>query len=300
MSNRNPFETLGITPAMVRALAGKELFSLVKASYRALMLIYHPDRSPLHDQELKIQRNKKVAEINLAFEKLDHDRDPASLEHYQQLYARRAGEGWKKTIRQLNREILDLQTKNDTLSQGYLSHLLKPCFADPLETPAGSGGVFELRNQIVGLQDIAINHNVRSLTWTLGTNYKEMKFDAEGRMFYKLPCRNKFIQVNFIKLLGTVDKDKVDLLPLLDRVTPKDQAVHPEKWKKIAPENLKCFDILNRLSFEKFRRHCLPFLKSELREGAFFFSLHRNSALENHINLEGLIIRTHSAEKNSS
>lgn len=295
MSNRNPFEILGIAPAMVRALAGKELFSLVKASYRALMLIYHPDRSPLHDQELKIQRNKKVAEINLAYEKLDHDRDPASLEHYQLLYARRVGEGWKKTIRQLNREISDLNSNNDTLSRGYLRHLLEPCFPDQAGSVSDISTIFQLKNRIVGLQDIAINHNVRSLTWTLGTNYKEMKFDVEGRMFYKLPCRKRMIPVNFIKLLGTVDKDKVDLVPLLDRVTPKDQVVQPEKWKKTVPENLKCFDVLNRLSFEKFRLHCLPFLKPDLREGAFLFSLHRNSVPENRINLEGLIIRTHSA-----
>ena len=292
MKTKNPFETLGIAPAMVRALAGKELFSLVKASYRALMLIYHPDRSPLHDQELKIQRTNKVAEINLAFEKLDHDRDPDSLEHYQHLYARRVGEGWKKTLRQLNREILDLNSMNENLSRGYLRHLLEPCFLDHSEPISGITSIFHLRNRIVGLQDLAINHNVRSLTWTLRTNYKEIKFDSEGRMFYKLPCRKRFIQVNFIKLLGTVDKDKVDLISLLDRVIPKDQVVQPEKWKKGALENLKCFDILNRLSVEKFSRHCLPFLKPDMSEGSFLFSLHRNTAQENRINLEGLIIRT--------
>ncbi len=293
MKTKNPFETLGITPAMVRALAGKELFSLVKASYRALMLIYHPDRSPLHDQELKIQRTKKVAEINLAFEKLDHDRDPASLEHYQQLYARRAGEGWKKTLRQLNREILDLKAENENLSEGYLRHLLDPCFPDQSEPVSGLSNIFHLKNRIVGLQDIAINHNVRSLTWMLGTNYKEIKFDSEGKMFYKLPCRKRSIPVNFIKLLGTVDKDKVDLIPLLDRVIPKDQEVQAEKWKKGAPENLKCFDVLNSMSAEKFRRHCLPFLKPDMSEGSFLFSLHRNTAQEKRINLEGLIIRNH-------
>ena len=293
MKTRNPCETLGIAPAMVRALAGKELFSLVKASYRALLLIYHPDRAPLHDLELKIQRNKKVAEINLAFERLDHDRDPASLEHYQQLYARRVGEGWKKTLRQLNREILDLNSHNENLSRGYLRHLLAPCFPDQTESVSGTTSIFHLKNRIVGLQDIAINHNVRTLTWTLGTNYKEIKFDSGGRMFYKLPCRKRIIPVNFIKLLGTVDKDKVDLIPLLDRVISKDQTVQPEKWKKGVSENLKCFDILNTLSAEKFRRHCLPFLKPDMSEGAFLFSLHRNTAQEKQINLEGLIIRTH-------
>jgi curved DNA-binding protein CbpA len=218
MKTKNPFEILGITPAMTRSLAGKELFSMVKASYRALLLIYHPDRSPLHDQELKIQRTKKMAEINLAFEKLDHDRNPASLEHYQNLYARRVGEGWKKTIRQLNREIVDLNTDKESLSRGYLRHLLEPCFPEMLDPVSGRSSILHLKNLRLGLQDIAIHHNVRSLNWELGTNYKEIKFDAEGRMFYKLPCRKKAIPVNFIKLLGTVEKDQVDLIPLLDRV----------------------------------------------------------------------------------
>jgi hypothetical protein len=293
MKTKNPFETLGIAPAIVRTLAGKELFSLVKASYRALLLIYHPDRSPLHDQELKKERTKKVAEINLAFEKLNHDRDPVSLEHYQHLYVRRVGEGWKKTIRQLNREILDLNANNENLSRGYLRHLLEPCFPDQVDPRGEVINVFHLKNRVVGLQDIAINHNVRSLTWMLGTNYKEIKFDSEGRMFYKMPCRKRVIPVNFIKLLGTVDKDKVDLVPLLDRVIPKDQEVQLEKWQKGAPENLKCFDVLNSLSAEKFRRHCLPFLKPDMSEGSFLFSIHRNSAKEKRINLEGLIIRTH-------
>lgn len=294
MKIKNPFEVLGIAPSMVRALEGKELFSLVKSSYRALQLIYHPDRSPFHDQTLKLQKTQKVAEINLALEKLDYDRDPDSLDHYRNLYVRRAGEGWKKTIRQLNREIQELKSGNESLSRGYLRYLLEPCFQDPLGLAFKNTEILNLKNRRFGLQDIAINHNVRSMTWDLGTNYKELKFDAEGRMFYKLPCRKRFIQVNFIKLLGTVEKDKVDLIPLLDRVVPQDLVVQQEKMKKGFPENSKCFDILNRLSVDEFRQHCLPFLRPDLTEGAFLFSLHRNACQENRVNLEGLIIRVHS------
>lgn len=294
MKTKNPFEILGIAPTMVRGLEGKELFSLVKASYRALQLIYHPDRSPLHDQNLKIQKTQKVAEINLAFEKLNHDRDPASLDHYRNLYVRRTGEGWKKTIRQMNREIQGLNTTNEFLSQGYLNHLLEPCFPDQQSALSRKADVFNLKNQRFGLQDIAINHNVRSLSWDLGTNYKEIKFDAEGRMFYKLACRKRFIQANFIKLLGTVEKGKVDLIPLMDRVTPQEVLIQQEKGIKGYAENQNCFDILNSLSIDKFRRHCLPFLKTELTEGAFLFSLHRKTCQDQRINLEGLIIRVHS------
>jgi hypothetical protein len=296
MKTKNPFEVLGIAPTMARALEGKELFSLIKSSYRALQLIYHPDRSPLHDQNLKIQKTQKVAEINLAFEKLNHDREPGSLDHYRNLYIRRTGEGWKKTIRLMNRELQELIAKNEFLSQGYLKYLLEPCFVDPQSAISEEAAVFNLKNRRFGLQDIAINHNVRSLTWDLGTNYKEIKFDAEGRMFYKLACRKRFIQVNFIKLLGTVDKDKVDVIPLMDRVVPQDLMIQQGMAGKGYDENQKCFDILNSLTFEKFRRHCLPFLKSELTEGAFLFSLHRKTCQENRINLEGLIIRVHSGQ----
>lgn len=293
MKTRNPFEVLGIAPTMVQALEGKELFSLIKSSYRALQLIYHPDRSPLQDQNLKIQKTQKVAEINLAFEKLNHDRDAASLDHYRNLYIRRTGDGWKKTLRQMNREMGALYSTNELLSKGYLRHLLEPCFPDRQDFVSEHAAVFNLKNSRFGLQDIAINHNVRSLSWDLGTNYKEIKFDHEGRMFYKLPCRKRFMEVKFIKLLGTVDKDKVDVIPLMDRVVPQDLMMEQEKGKKRFEDNPKGFDILNSLPIERFRSHCLPFLKPDLTEGSFLFSLHRKTCQENRINLEGLIIRVH-------
>jgi curved DNA-binding protein CbpA len=290
MKNRNPFEILGIAPNITRSLEGKDLFSLIKSSYRALMLIYHPDRGPLGDQTLQAQRNQKVAEINLAFEKLDHDRHPESLEHYRELYGKKRPAGWKKIIRELNREIQGLSAANQTLSQGYLHHILQsiPRKNQGADPPAS---IFNLENRQLGLQDIAINHNIRSLNWNLGTNYKEIKFDAEGRMFYKLPCRKRFLQVNFIKLLGTVDKKKVDLIPLLDRVVPRDQLRPDKKWKKLFAGNLKYFDILNSISLDEFRTHCLPHLKPELKEGSFLFSLHCTEPECDHINLEGLIVR---------
>jgi hypothetical protein len=293
MKTRNPFEVLGIAPNMVRALEDRELFSLIKSSYRALQLIYHPDRSPLHDQNLKIQKTQKVAEINIAFEKLNLERDPDSLDHFRNLYVRKPSEGWKKTLRQMNRQLAELHSKTELLSQGYLRHLLEPCFPEQQDFACEHAAVFNLKSRRFGLQDIAINHNVHSLSWDLGTNYKELKFDAEGRMFYKLPCRKRFIQVNFIKLLGAVDKDKVDLVPLLDRVIPQDLLIRQEKGGKPYEESQKGFDILNSLPVEKFRRHCLPFLKPDLSEGSFLFSLHRKTCQENQINLEGLIIRVH-------
>jgi len=278
---------------MVRNLSGRDLFALVKASYRALLLIYHPDRAAGEDPDAIRQRNRKVAEINLAYEKLNHERDPASLEHYQNVYARRATEGWRKTIRSLNKEIMALTVENEHLSGAYLRHLLQTSFPDSASSNPGQADVFHLKNIRLGLQDIAINHNIRSLTWELGTNYKEIHFDAEGRMFYKFPCRKKAIPVNFIRLLGTVDKDKVDLIPLLDREIPGDRQGRPISWKKGSEKGAAGFDVLNTLSMEKFRRFCLPYLKPEMNEGAFLFSVHRNSLAQNRIHLEGLIIRTH-------
>lgn len=293
MKSKNPFEVLGITPAMVRNLSSGELFSLVKASYRALLMIYHPDRIAGADQDLIRQRTRKVAEINLAFEKLNHERDPASLEHYQHLYARKASEGWRKTIRLLHKEIEALQAERENLSEAYLRHLLATSFPGSPSPFPEKADIFHLKSLRLGLQDIAIHHNIRSLTWELGTNYKEIRFDAEGRMFYKLPCRKKAIPVNFIKLIGTVDKEKVDLIPLLDRQIPNDRPDRRASWEKGGKESKSAFDVLNTLSMEKFRRHCLPHLKPEMKEGAFLFSVHKGALVQNRIHLEGLIIRTH-------
>ena len=288
---KNPFELLGLSPEIVRFLDGKELFSLVRASYRALLMIYHPDRAPLQDDLLQRQKTKKVAELNLAYEKLNLDRNPESLQHFKELYVRRLGEGWQKTVRKLNREIQELTRFNHSLSQNYLRFLIEPCFPRPQTDPSDQATLYNLKNRRLGLQDLAINHNVRSSNWNLGTNYKEIKIDPEGRMFYKLPNRKRFIPVNFIRLLGTVDKDQVDLLPLLDRVLPRDFECQGRKWKNPYPETLKGFDLMNTLAYEDFRQHCLPFLKPELVEGSYLFSFHRTVPHFDRISLEGLIIR---------
>jgi curved DNA-binding protein CbpA len=287
---KNPFELLGLSPEIVRALEGGELSALVKASYRALLMIYHPDRSPLQDEHLVFQKTKKAAELNLAYEKLDYERNPDSLEHYRELYIRRRGDGWQKTVRRLKRDAQDLALANQTLSRNYLRHLLSPF------SPAGDSGLSEavlpaLRNYRIGLQDVAINHNVRSFSWNLGTNYKEIKIDQEGRMSYRLPSRKRFIPINFIALLGTVGKEQVDVIPLLDRVVPRDCHWPPPKWKKSFTEYQKCFDLMNSMSLDDFRIHCLPFLKPELTEGSFLFSFHKITPQPSRISLEGLIIR---------
>jgi hypothetical protein len=290
---KNPFEMLGLSPEIVRSLEGRELFSLIRASYRALLMIYHPDRAPLQDELSKLQKTRKVAELNLAYEKLDLERNPDSLEHYRDLYVKRRGDGWQKTVRRLKQDLQDLTRFNQTLSRNYLRHLMSPFSpvkgpGSPAEAALPSPG-----NLRIGLQDVAINHNVRSSSWNLGANYKEIKIDPEGRMSYRLPSRKRFIPINFITLLGTVGKDQVDLIPLLDRVVPKDCQWPPPKWKKSVPEYLKCFDLMNSLSLDDFRIHCLPFLKPELAEGSFLFSYHKTVPRSDRINLEGLIIRLH-------
>ena len=288
---KNPFELLGLSPEIVRTLEGKELFALIRSSYRALIMIYHPDRAPLGNEPLKNLRNRKVAELNLAFEKLNHDRDPESLEHFRALYLRRLGDGWQKTLRKLNRELQELTRSNQTLSQNYLRFLLEPGFSRRATEPSDQATLYNLNNWRLGLRDLAIDHNVRSPSWNLGTNYKELKIDPEGRMFYKLPNRKRFIPVNFIRLLGTVDKEQVDLIPLLDRVLPRDFNCQSRTGKTLYPLHLKSFDLMNTLTLDEFRRHCLPHLKPELLEGSYLFSIHRTVPQQDRICLEGLIIR---------
>ena len=43
--SENPFRILGLTQALVAVLLDKEIVKLAQAHYRALQMVYHPDRA---------------------------------------------------------------------------------------------------------------------------------------------------------------------------------------------------------------------------------------------------------------
>jgi hypothetical protein len=51
-------------------------------------------------------------------------------------------------------------------------------------------------------------------------------------------------------------------------------------------------EVLNTLSLDKFKKHCLPFLRPEFRERAYLFSIQRPVyEQESNISLEGVIVK---------
>ncbi|MBW2084689.1 MAG: hypothetical protein JRI54_01495, partial [Deltaproteobacteria bacterium] len=144
----------------------------------------------------------------------------------------------------------------------------------------------------LGLNDMAITHNLRSCSWELGSNYKEIFFASDGKMSYRPVGRSKPYRVNYIQLLGTIETDKIDLVPLLNQVPPKPNFFKGPAFSSRYANHKACIEIMNMLSLEKFRKFCLPLLSPILRERAYLFSIQR-PIFENEFNisLEGVIVK---------
>ena len=68
-------------------LKEKELFILVKSVYRCLHKFYHPDMAVNNGQQQSAHNASLAIDLNLAFEKLNLDKDAESFKYYHQLYA---------------------------------------------------------------------------------------------------------------------------------------------------------------------------------------------------------------------
>ncbi|MFH1138745.1 MAG: J domain-containing protein [Pseudomonadota bacterium] len=291
-SKKNPFETLGLTPEIIIGLGEKELFSLVKSIYRALQKVYHPDHNRGKSPETAAECASRTVELNLAFEKLNLDKNPDSFKTNKKTYAARRSKGMRKKVAELENEIKRLREGRDSLADSYLAYLLRslPWNVEAGEEP-GRGPITPAGLKL-GLNDVAINHNIRTVSWNLGSNYKEIIFDALGGLLYKPVGRSRPFPVNFIILLGAIDCRLIDLVPLMDRVPPrngffKSPALDSRYGIDGAP-----LQVLNTISLDKFKKYCLPLLSPSLTERSFLFSIHRPTfEEENRVTIEGVIVK---------
>ena len=220
-TRKNPFEILGVTPEIAGRLGERDLFALVKSMYRTLLKVYHPDRQRSTDPKTIARDAARAVELNLAFESLNLDKDPESFRYYHRTYSGRINRGLRKKVAELENQLKAGRERQNLLSDRFMLYLLcglpwqeaeelgRPC---RLTAPA---------NVKLGLNDVAINQNVRTASWSLGSNYKEIVFDALGSMYYRPVGRSKPFVVNFIHLLGVIGLGEIDLLPLLNRVPPR-------------------------------------------------------------------------------
>ena len=291
VASKNPFEVFGLSPEIVERLDEKELFSLIKVVYRTLQKIYHPDSCVAKSAKQVKQATARTVELNLAFEKLNLDKNSESFSSYHRQYTQRRSRNYRKKISKLKIDLQLVQQKQGNLADGYMLYLLRglPWLSENGNEPVRS--FMPLTNLKLGLNDVAINQNIRSVSWNLGSNYKEIIFDALGSMLYRPVGRSKPFPVNFIYLLGVVPTREIDLLPLLNRVPPREgffkcPALDSRYGIDGAP-----LQVQNTISVDKFKQHCLPLLRPDLDERAYLFSVHRPVFEEEGcISLEGVIV----------
>jgi len=291
-SNKNPFEVFGLTPEITNELDEEDLFSMVHALYRALQKVYHPDRSASKNAKCREKNGARALELNLAYEKVNLTKDSASFRYHRKLYRDRSNRGLRRKINTLKNDVRTAQEKKAALADCFMEYILHglPWSGEnrfetsrPLPTPT---------NLKLGLNDVAINQNIRTCRWDLGSNYKEIIFDALGAMMYRPVGRSKPFPVNFVHLIGTIDCREIDLVPLLDRIPPKEGCYKCPGLDRRSGRDEARPEVRNTISLEKFKNHCLPLLKPELTERAYLFSIHRPSfEKEQSVFVEGVIVK---------
>ncbi|MDR3038529.1 MAG: J domain-containing protein [Candidatus Adiutrix sp.] len=290
---RNPFEVFGLTPEMVGTLSERDLFTVLKAMYRALQKTVHPDvagrraRRPVDGE--------RAVELNLAFEAVNLDKNPLAFRrHRKSFVARRPSAAYRKS-QALERAMLVQAAREERLAQAYLNRLVIDCGwseAEPVRSPAGAPALasLPLKDVRLGLLDVAINQNLRTASWSLGSNYKEMNFDSGGGLSIRGVGRNRFRRAAYIHLLGAVPTEALELLPLLER--PPARFFKAPALNASVGADSPSFSVLNRISPERFKSHVLAHLKPEVTERSYLFSLNRPEFEETGcLTLEGLVVK---------
>lgn len=291
---KNPFEVLGLTPEVAHRLEERDLFTLIKTVYRHLSKVYHPDMARARSNSRRLSHEpERAVELNLAFEALNMDKNKESFRRHRRLYAARANKGLRKKIQELSSEIRAREIGADELGDSFLRHLLSG--ADWLAAASGQNGrrwPLNARGLTLGLNDLAISYNIRALNWELGSNYKEIILDHEGRMFYRPVGRKKPFEVKYIHLLGSVDVEKLEIKPLLNQPPPRpDLCKNPAQDGYHGVDNDR-YSVENTISLKKFKKHCLPLLEPAIQERAYLFSVQRPVfEQEENIYIEGVVVK---------
>jgi len=256
---RNPFEVLGLSPKIVKELDEGSLFRLVKACYRALQQVYHPD--------LKSGSGEKALELNLAFEALNLSKNPESFRRYREAYIKRLS---RKTLRsqieELSLKLGKVFKEKETLEEAFWGELLSRAQAsDSLISPRP-------QNLRIHLFDLATKYHLPFPVFGGGAPFKEFLFDEQGGLYLKYNRGRQPRPVSRIKIIGCVPRGKIDPWMLLEK--------KPGSGGLVAEDYLKA---------ETFRQACLPFLKTRLEPNSYLFSF-RNGDFSR-VYLEGLILR---------
>jgi hypothetical protein len=291
---KNPFEVLGITPEMARRLGEEDLFRLVKANYRLLQRVYHPDIQRPHLRGNR-RLQERAVQINLSYEKLDLEKNPESFSEQRRLYIGRLKGGMRKMVHDLEEVVRTQGRHSQAVCNSFMDYILANL--DHKLT------VLRLRNFRLGLNDVALGYNLRNSSWNIGRNYKEMDFDDEGNLFLRPSGRSQFAFTSTIRLVGTVEEEAIDVVDLLDK-RPLPQENHNNLNASRPPRHRPeegPFELRNSLSPAAFKQKCLPHLKADVAERRYLFSVHVSpSTPQAQFFLEGMVVKIESRASTGS
>ena len=286
---KNPFEIFGLSPEMVGALSERDLFSVLKSMYRSLQKTVHPDVA--RRRRGRPDDGDRAVELNLAFEALNLDKNPVAFRrHRKSFMARRPRVAYQKSL-QLQRQ-LDIQAaREDRLATAYLNRLLDDHgWPDEVAEDPENLINFPLKNARLGLLDVAINQNLKMASWALGSNYKEINFDAEGGLSVRPVGRSRFRRAAYIHLIGSVPASDLELMPLLER--PPARFFKAPALNASIGANGPALSVLNRISQEQFKAHVLVHLRPRVSERSYLFSLNKPDYEDTGcLTLEGLVVK---------
>ena len=284
---KNPFEIFGLTPEMVGRLSERDLFAVLKAMYRALQKAVHPDVTRKRSRRAK--DDELAVELNLAFEAVNLDKNPLAFRrHRKSFVARRPSTAYLRS-QTLERALVVQAAREERLAQAYLGRLMADHGWTEAEDDRTPAAAFPLRDVCLGLLDVAINQNLKTASWLLGSNYKEMNFDSGGRLSVRGVGRSRFRRAAYIHLLGTVPATEIELLPLLERPPAR---FFKSPALSVGGDSSPGLSVLNRISQYRFKSHVLIHLKPEVTERSYLFSLNRPEFEETGcLTLEGLVVK---------
>ncbi|WP_038057268.1 J domain-containing protein [Thermodesulfobacterium hydrogeniphilum] len=253
----NPFEILGLSPKIVKELDEESLYKLVRAIYRVLQMIYHPDRGG---------DPNKALEINLAFELLNLEKNPESFKEYRKKYIERLS---RKT---LQTKIENLEIQNRKLN--FYNQLLKEKFWQ------------FLKNDFEALKDLfKQNKGFRLKIFDVVSyfNFSHLRRIKKQMFFKDLILYEDFVLIRgsyekfFKKILnykyiGTIKREYIEPWVLLER-SLREEAPYLKNFIK---ENI-------------FIKECLIFLNFNIEPNSYIFFYDFKNTQK--IVLEGVVIK---------
>ena len=270
---KNPFAILGISPEICSRLSDEDLFVLVRSAYRALQTIYHPDRGGSH---------KKAIEVNLAFEMLDYRKDQEQFAAQKERYIKRLYRTTRGRVQELAAQLEQQQRVCHQTALKYYDYILSGLCCDEFHHSIAS-----LTSVTIGLYDLALQKNLPRALPGQGTNYKKIRIDKQGRTFVKEVGIPRFYERKSTRLLGTIPRDALDILPHLHgyETTPH-VPFNLRSEKKLLGYQKPVFK--NMILEENFITYCLQYLAPFIREQSYLISLNTR---DRKLLLDGVIIK---------